>query len=299
MKHHHESLVKRIPIEQIRIVNPRSRGREKFNEIANSIIKLGLKKPIIVARRAGKSEQESFDLVCGQGRLEAFKRAGETTVPAMVIDASKEDLLLMSLAENLARRPFTTLDVAREITAMKERGHTNMQIAKKIGVDHSYVGGIIKLFKQGEERLLSAVERSVIPLSVAVEIANTDDEGEQEALVHIYETGQLRGKRLTKARQLIERRRVHGKRLRGHSRQATPNCAADAALIINAYQEEAAKQKHLVQKDRLCESRLTFIVTAVKQLFADDNFVTLLRAEGLDTLPMYLASHVHAGRAES
>jgi ParB family chromosome partitioning protein len=46
----------------------------------------------------------------------------------------------------------------------------------------------------------------------------------------------------------------------------------------------------IVQKAKICETRLLFAVSAIKQLFADENFVTLLRAEGVDTLPQYLAS---------
>lgn len=288
MKHKHDTLVQKLPISHIRIVNPRSRGQVKFKEISANIVALGLKKPIIVARRGGKDGQPLYDLVCGQGRLEAFIAAGETEVPAMVIDASKEDMLLMSLAENLARRPFTSIDMAKEVAAMRERGHTNSQIAKKIGVDLTYVGGILTLYKQGEERLLYAVEHGRIPLSVAVDIAKSNDAGEQEAMLHAYETGQLRGKTLTRARHILEMRRFHGKGLHSHSKNPAAGRAANAAKIVAAYRDEAAKQKQLVQKDKLCHSRLLFVVTAFKQLLADENFVNLLRAEGLDTLPKYL-----------
>lgn len=295
MKRRHESLVKKVPIDRIRVVNPRARGKAKFKQIESSIVALGLKKPIIVARRDGKDGQPAYDLVCGQGRLEAFTNAGEQEVPAIVIDASKEDLLLMSLAENLARRSFTTIDVAREIVAIKERGHTNAQIAKKIGVNVTYVSGIIRLFKQGEERLIHAVEHNMIPMSVAIDISNSDDAGEQEALLHAYEAGELRGKTLTRARQILEKRRLHGKSLHSRARTRASRRAANAAKIVEAYREEASRQKQLVQKDKLCQSRLLFAVSALKQLTADQTFVNLLRAEGLNTLPKYLADQVQSG----
>ena len=53
------------------------------------------------------------------------------------------------------------------------------------------------------------------------------------------------------------------------------------------------RQKMIVQKAKICETRLLFAVSALKQLFQDDHFVTLLRAEGLDSLPQYLAEQIY------
>ena len=62
--------IKMIPIDQIRILNPRHRDRKKFELIVQSIKNLGLKKPIQVSLR-DESEPEGvgYDLICGQGRI--------------------------------------------------------------------------------------------------------------------------------------------------------------------------------------------------------------------------------------
>ena len=52
------------------------------------------------------------------------------------------------------------------------------------------------------------------------------------------------------------------------------------------------RQKLLVKKAQVTENRLLFIVSALKKLFHDEDFLTLLRAEGLDTLPAYLAERI-------
>src|SRR5687768_8673948 len=96
-----ESQVKVIPIASITVLNPRVRNRKIFQELVTSIEHLGLKKPITVAARADGS---GYDLVCGQGRLEAFLALGETDIPAVVVEASEEDCFVGSLVENLARR---------------------------------------------------------------------------------------------------------------------------------------------------------------------------------------------------
>jgi hypothetical protein len=112
--------VRLVPIEKIAVLNPRARNRRVFKELVASIQQLGLKKPITVAQRPG---QDGYDLVCGQGRLEAFVALGETEISAVVVEASEEDCFVMSLVENLARRQHSPLDLMRQIGALKERGY--------------------------------------------------------------------------------------------------------------------------------------------------------------------------------
>lgn len=63
--------VEMIPIDRITIVNPRVRNKRSFRDIIDNIAQLGLKKPITVSRRV-EAGGPFYDLVCGQGRLEAF-----------------------------------------------------------------------------------------------------------------------------------------------------------------------------------------------------------------------------------
>src|SRR3954471_6879439 len=97
--------VQMIPIEAIRILNFRHRDRKKFELIVQSIKNLGLKKPIQVSLRStDEAEGPGYDLVCGQGRIEAYRALGHTEIPAIVVEVSKEDRMLRSLVENMARR---------------------------------------------------------------------------------------------------------------------------------------------------------------------------------------------------
>src|SRR5258708_23236252 len=92
--------VQMIPVDAITVLNPRARNKRVFQELVTSIEHLGLKKPITVAVRA---DGVSYDLVCGQGRLEAFAALGQPAIPAVVIEATEEECFVMSLVENLAR----------------------------------------------------------------------------------------------------------------------------------------------------------------------------------------------------
>lgn len=283
--------VRMIPVSQINILNPRARGKKKFAQIVANIANLGLKKPITVSHVSGRNGDARYDLVCGQGRLEAYIELGQTEIPAIIVEGTKEELLLMSLAENLARRQHTSVELVREISAMKERGYSHTEIARKTDLDVTYVKGVLQLLAKGEERLLQAVEKSQIPLYIAITIATSDDKSVQRALQEAYERNDLRGKSLSRARRLIENRRTKGKKPRSSPRE-TLSPPVSTEELLKTFQNETLKQKMTIQKAKICETRLLFAVSALKQLFHDDHFRTLLRAEHLDTLPQYLAEQL-------
>jgi ParB family transcriptional regulator, chromosome partitioning protein len=79
-----QKAIENIPIGEIRVANPRSRNKIKFQLIVSSIQAVGLKKPITVSRRERDADGTQYDLVCGQGRMEAYLALGESTIPAVV-----------------------------------------------------------------------------------------------------------------------------------------------------------------------------------------------------------------------
>ena len=281
--------IRMIPVKQINVLNPRERSQKKFVQIVNSIAKLGLKKPITVAYVEGKNGNTIYYLACGQGRLEAYIALGEVEIPCQLIQGTKEDLLLMSLAENIARRQHSTIELVREIRKLKDRGYSHNEIAKKTNLVVNYIRGILQLLAKGEDKLLQAVEKEQIPVNIAITIATSDDKGIQRALTEAYERNDLRGKALLTARRLIEKRRSHGKGIRD-KRQKSDAVPVSTEDLLKTYQEETLRQKMIVQKSKVCETRLLFATSALGQLFQDDNFLTLLRAKGLDSLPQYLAA---------
>jgi ParB family chromosome partitioning protein len=278
-----------IPVDQIHVLNPRSRNKAKFQEIVGNIARVGLKKPITVAPREGPDG--GYDLVCGQGRLEAFIALEQKEIPAIVRELPKEDRYLMSLVENLARRSHASMELVRQIQVLRDRGSTHAQIAEKVGTSDAYISMLLRLADNGEERLVQAVERGEIPIAVATEIASSEDASMQQALADAYTSGKLRGKALLTARRLVEVRSARGKALNGGNHQKTKTRATSDQLVA-AYRREAQRQQLKVRKARVCETRIVFIAGALKRLFQDENFVTLLRAESLETMPEYLASSV-------
>ncbi len=279
--------VKLIPIESIRILNPRFRDQKKFQAIVQSIKNLGLKKPIKVSlRTAQEGDEPGYDLVAGQGRIEACLALGFKEIAAIVVSVTKGDRLLMSLAENMARRFPSPMDMVAEIQRLKGEGYTNVVIGEKLDIDNSIVGGLLTLMKSGEDRLVEATMQNKIPIGVAIDIAKTEGADAQKELLKAYEAGQLNQFSIRTLRRLLEQRRVLGKK---HSRggEKAPRVTADG--FVSAYQREIQRQKAFIRKARVFDAKLVFLISAFRQLMMDENFTNLLKAEGLLTMPKYLA----------
>lgn len=280
--------VQLIPVGEIHIVNPRHRDPKKFEIIVQSIKNLGLKVPIQVSPRAtAGADGFKYDLICGQGRLEAFMALGYPKIPAMVVEIAREDLLVRSLVENIARRYPQPMDLIREMERLKGLGNTAQQIGNKLDVSDSLVHAYLRLRQAGEERLLEAAVTGKIPIWVAVDIAKTETAETQRELLKAYEEKKLDYKALKYVKGLMQSRRLLGKQRGGRSWNARPRSSIES--MVNTYRKESQRQKLMIKKAKVCEAKLAFIVTAFNKLLADENFVTLLRAEKLATLPRYLA----------
>ncbi|MBY3117281.1 ParB/RepB/Spo0J family partition protein [Rhizobium laguerreae] len=289
--------VEMIPINKITVVNPRLRNKKHFKEIIANIGQIGLKRPITVTRRM-EASGPFYDLVCGQGRLEAFKALGQQEVPALVVNANKEDCLVASLVENCARRQHRAIDLLQDIGAMNERGHSVPEIARMTGLSAEYVYAVVRLIEKGEERLLRAVESGQIPFSVALEIADAEDHDIQAALQSAYEKKLLRGKKLMIAKRVVEARRQQGKTLKYNTSKGKPRPISSEALL-KAFQDDVDRKRILIRRAETAKARLTFITEAVRKLVADAQFTGILGEEGLASLPEALATRLRSERGPS
>jgi ParB family chromosome partitioning protein len=275
-----------IPIDQITVLNPRSRNKRLFSTIVANIDHIGLKRPIIVTPRS----DAKYDLVCGQGRLEAYQALGATAIPAIIITASKEDRYLMSLAENIARGRHTTTELLKEISILKNRGYSAEAISEKTDLDRTYVYSITHLLEHGEERLIDAVERGTLPLYLAVTISTAANPDIQQALQEAYETGGLRGQKLISVKRLLAQRAKDGKAL---THQHVGPKRLNAQAIIRTYKNTTAEQRAFRSRANRTQERLLVITSALRQLLADNHFTTLLKAETLDSMPQRLADRIN------
>lgn len=284
-----------VPIDRIEVLSSRDRNIKIFEEIVDNIRHIGLKKPITVTQRDSEDGEPRYLLVCGEGRLNAFRILGETYIPALVVDVSDEDVFIMSLAENIARRGYRPLEILADIEVLRKRGYSAEVIIEKTGLSTKYVKDIVFLLEKGEERLIEGVQRGTIPLTTALEIARASESqpsGETnlgDLLQEAYENGQLRGRQIIEAKRLIEKRETYGPSSRLAGRFKPP---ASSYSLVRTYQKEVERQRKMVLKAEHAHQRLLLVVQGLKTLFSDEHFVNLLRAEQLDTLPKYLAEKI-------
>jgi hypothetical protein len=155
----------------------------------------------------------------------------------------------------------------------KTRGYSAEQISAKIDLDRAYVCSITHLLERGEERLIDAVERGTLPLSIAVRISAATDHDVQQALREAYESGDFRGQKLISVKRLLAQRAKDGKTL---TPQRVGPKRLNAQAIIRAYKSATAEQRAFRARANRTQERLLVITSALRQLLADDRFTTLL-----------------------
>ncbi|WP_293678300.1 plasmid partitioning protein RepB C-terminal domain-containing protein [uncultured Phenylobacterium sp.] len=288
-------VIELVPIDKIAVLNPRGRGRRVHREIIDNIEAVGLKRPITVSRRKLPDGSERFDLICGEGRIEAFQALGESQIPAIVVDLPEEDCFVRSLVENVARPLHRGVDLMREVGALRKRGYSDAEVAQKIGVTPSWVSLIVGLLEKGEERLIAAVDSGLIPLSLAATIARSDDAGIQQALADAYADGKIKGKNVELVRRLLERRRRRGALGAQRFGRTGSRTRTTPDQLVQIFRKEADRQRLIAKKADFVQSRLLFIVQALKELRQDRAFANVLRSEQLDTMPRALDARLSGG----
>ena len=126
-----------------------------------------------------------------------------------------------------------------------------------------------------------------------MEIAKANDEDVQRALTDAYESKTLPGNQVLAIRRIIEERRRTGKSIHWmDDRPGRSKKQITAESLVRAYQKETDRQRLLVKKAGLAQSRLLFVINALRRLLSDEHFATLLRAEGMHTIPRSLLERV-------
>jgi len=276
-----------VPVDEVHILNPRVRNQAIATEIRRNIRNVGLKRPITVTLSTDARTGKKYDLVCGQGRLEAFIDAGETEIPAIVIEADKENAHIMSLVENIARRNNSPMELLHGIRYLMGQGYDYAEIAEKTGLGRDWIRGIVKLLENGEERLVSAVEKGRMPLYIALKIATEDEAAVQIALTEAHEAGQLVGSKLIAVQKLLDRRNHLGKKMGvpPHTRKAP-----SVDELNTLYANDIKKKKRLVAKAEQLRQVLAYVSAALNKLLRDEHFMNQLKAEGMNDMPQQLSN---------
>jgi ParB family transcriptional regulator, chromosome partitioning protein len=140
-----------IPIDSID-PNPYQTRRRinetALEELAESIRASGVIQPVILRPIANGR----FQLVAGERRWHASKRAGKTTIPAIVRQISNEQAMEITIIENLQREDLNPMEQARAFERLsREFSLTQEQIAARTGKDRASIANFIRLLKLPED----------------------------------------------------------------------------------------------------------------------------------------------------
>jgi ParB family chromosome partitioning protein len=143
-----------VDLEKIEVNRdqPRKIFKEKdLLELAESIRENGIIQPIIVIEKDGK-----FEIVAGERRYRASRLAGLNKVPVIVKRATKKDVLVMSIIENVQRSDLNCVEEALAyFQLMNEFKLTQEEVAKKIGKERSTIANFLRILKLPKEVIVS------------------------------------------------------------------------------------------------------------------------------------------------
>src|SRR5271166_6468342 len=177
------SALREVPISSIRpnVLQPRTLfDEEAMVSLAASIRELGVLQPVLV--RAVDDGDESYELIAGERRWRAARRAGLQTIPVLVQVADDVASLEQALVENLHRVDLNALEEAAAYQQLiDEFGLTHEQVATRMGKGRATVTNTLRLLQlpAGAQRALA--ERT-ISAGHARALLGTPDRALQEKL---------------------------------------------------------------------------------------------------------------------
>jgi ParB family chromosome partitioning protein len=170
----------RLPVDAIgpNPYQPRKlHDEDAEKELAASIKSHGLLQPIVI-RRGG----EGFEIVAGERRWRAARRAGLSELPCIRRRVEDDDMLALALVENIQRRDLDAVEKARAFKEMMASLKITQEVvAKRIGLSRAAVANFLRILTLPEE-IQESVSRGTITFGHAKAIMALKDREDQKSL---------------------------------------------------------------------------------------------------------------------
>ncbi len=117
---------------------------EKLNDLTNSIKERGIIQPIVV--RPSKSQNEKFEIIAGERRWLAAKKANLDSVPVVILNVDDEKSLEFAIVENVQRQDLNPIEEAKGYQKLIDEFNYNQEkLSKFIGKSRSYIANSLRL----------------------------------------------------------------------------------------------------------------------------------------------------------
>lgn len=165
-----------IPVNEIR-VNPyqprREFDQEKLDELSESIKQHGLFTPILVRKSI-----HGYELIAGERRWRATKQAGIEKIHSIVVDFNDEQMMEISLIENIQREDLNVIEEAMAYQQMIDKfGYTQQKIADKVSKSRTHVANLLRLLKLPQP-ILEMVVNNQLQMGHVRPLITLEDEAE-------------------------------------------------------------------------------------------------------------------------
>lgn len=142
-----------IAIDRI-IPNPKQPRRTfieaELEELAESIRTKGVIQPILV--RPDPANVEMFEIIAGERRWRAARRAGLTVIPAVVREMDDREMLEIAIIENVQRSDLNAVEEAEAYKSLIDRfGRTQESVAQQVGKSREHVSNTLRLLNLPED----------------------------------------------------------------------------------------------------------------------------------------------------
>ena len=139
-----------LPVSEIRPnpYQPRKIFEQSaLEELADSIRQHGVFTPILVRKSI-----HGYDLIAGERRLRASKMAGRAEIPAIIVDFDEQQMMEISLLENIQREDLNVIEEARAYNELiKNLHYTQEQLAARVGKSREHITNLLRLLKLPED----------------------------------------------------------------------------------------------------------------------------------------------------
>jgi len=280
-----------IKIDKIKIINPRQRDPAKFEENVESIRRQGLKRPIVVNTRY-IPEHSKYELVCGQGRIEAFQKLGHTTIPALTVDVDRETAYVMSIAENATRMTPPPIWFAQVIKGLADTGMPIEQISVILDRTPDKIKDYLLLIEHGDKLLIEAVEQGKVSASAAFMIVKEPIPELQRLLTDCVENNVFDYSDVPAVRKLIKQRLRFQQENNSNRSGKTPYGELSIETLRKEIRRTLDKQENFVRRSRRYENQIMILIEAFTRLNNDPDWVSLLRNQKLTDFPKLKGKHL-------
>lgn len=158
---------------------------EKIEELSNSIKEYGVIQPIIVTK-----QNDYYQIVAGERRWRASKRAGLTEIPAIVREYTEQKNKEIALIENIQREDLNPIEKARALKEIIEKyGMKQQELADKLGVSRSGIANTMRILNLDQRVIDLVLEGSITEGHCRSLLSIEDKEKQYQAALYIIKTG--------------------------------------------------------------------------------------------------------------